>query len=238
MSSSSTARLIIEGAIRLIKGPNYNLAPSELGAGFTGLNDLIASWSSDSILVPSVVTENFALIVGQGSYTIGAGGNFNTVRPTKILNGVFIRDSNDSDHPVAVVTRSRYQRIGKKSNTGRPVVLYYEPHYPLGIIYFDTEPTSTESVHFDSLKPITEITDLSATLTLPPEYKRALRFNLAMELAPEFGDIKLPDFVVTMADDSKGALERVNADPLEQVTFDNALLPTSHFGSNSFNSGY
>lgn len=237
MSSSNTARLIIEGAVRLIKGPAYNPDLSELGAGFTALNDLLGSWSADRIMVVAAVSENFTLTVGQSSYTVGAGGDFNTVRPTKILPGVYIRDNVNGDHPVELVTRERYSAIAKKDINSRPSIVYYDPIYPLGIMCFDTEPITAEAVYFDSLKPVTEITDLSATLVFPPEYKKALKYNLALELAPEYADIKIPELVLKGAEESKSAVARVNSQPLEPVTFDSILLPTNHFNANTFNSG-
>jgi hypothetical protein len=237
MGSSNTALLLIEGAIRLIKGINYNPSPADLGAGFTGLNDLIASWSSDEIMVPAVISENFPLVAAQGSYTIGSGGDFNTVRPTKIKAGVFIRDSNGSDHPVYIITREQYLANTLKNVGGRPSRLYYKPEYPLGIIYFNMVPTSTESIYFDSLKPITEITDVSVTLALPPNYKRALKYNLALEIAPEFDDIKIPELTVTIAKESKEALERTNTLSMEESTFDNILTPGNVLTKGSFDAG-
>lgn len=224
-TSSNTTRLIIEGAIRLIKGNAYRPSNSDLGAGLIGLNDLIASWSVDDILVPVVITENFTLTTGQGSYTIGPGGDFNTVRPTKIQRGIYIRDSADVDYPMRVITRELYNNLAIKDADGRPTRLYYKPSYPLGTIFFNFVPTLAETIYFDSLKPLTEITNISATLVLPPEYKKALRFNLAIELAPEFADIKIPELVIRNAEESKDALERVNSISLEEVKFDGILLP-------------
>jgi len=237
MSASNTPRLIIEGAIRLLKGPKYVAAPAELGAGFTALNDLIASWSAAKILVPAIIPENFSLVVGTGSYTIGSSGDFDTVRPTKILEGIYIRDSGNIDHPVTLITREHFRAFAKKDNNARPNQLYYEPSYPLGTIYLNTEPTDVESIYFDSLKPITEITDISTTLNLPPEYRKALRYNLALELAPELEDIKMPELLSEGAKDSKKAIMNVNSEPVEPSTYDNILMPTEPFHQGTFNSG-
>ena len=73
MSSSNTARSLIKGAIRLIKGAQYRASNSELGTGLSGLNDLLVSWSADQINVPVVISESFPLVVGQIAYTIGSG---------------------------------------------------------------------------------------------------------------------------------------------------------------------
>ncbi len=224
MSSSNTARLIIEGAIRLIKGNTYRASNPELGGGLIALNDLIASWSTDQIQVPVVVSGNFVLTIGQASYTIGSGGDIDTVRPLEIKKGSYIRDAGGIDHQVRPITREQYRRIQDKDVSSRPTRLYYEPSYPLSSLIFNYVPDVAETFYYDSLTPITEITDASATLLLPPEYRLALRFNLAIQLAPEYADIKLPEFVVETAISSKDAVIRANTLSKEETCLDTALL--------------
>jgi hypothetical protein len=237
MGSSNTARLIIEGAIRLIKGSKYRASNPELGNGLIALNDLIASWSADQIHVPVVVSNSFPLVAAKLSYTIGVGGNINTVRPTEIKPGVYIRDSGGLDHQVFLITRERYRRIQNKDVGSRPTTLYYEPSYPLGTLFFNFAPTTVETVYYDSLQPITEITDATATLLLPPEYRLALRFNLAKQLSPEYADINLPEFVIETAQNSKDAIIRVNTLSKEETRLDPALCSASRFSKADFESG-
>jgi len=237
MSSSSTALLIIEGAIRLIKGPAYRPGNSELGAGLIALNDMLALWSADQIHVPVVVSGSFALVVGTASYTIGSGGDINTVRPTEIKRGIYIRDSGGQDHQVKLITREQYRSIADKSVSSRPTQLYYEPSYPLATVQFNFKPDAIETVYYDALQPITEITDATATLLLPPEYKRALRYNLALELAPEYADIKIPELVIAGATDSKDALVRVNTLSQEEAQLDPALVRGGGYSKADFDAG-
>lgn len=236
VGSSNTARRLIEGAIRLIKGNVYRPNNSDLGNGFISLNDLLSSWGSDQIMVPTVITENFPLVIDQLKYTIGSGGDFSTDRPIEFKEGVFIRDAGNMDHPVGIITRLMYRSLVVKDGTGRPTMMYYEPSYPMGTIYFNTAPVSIETVYFNTLKPLSEITNVNATLNLPPEYKRALRYNLALELAPEYDDIKLPSIVARIAEDSKDALERVNSLSQEEMASE-TILNNQIYSGGSFETG-
>lgn len=238
-ASSSTARLLIEGAIRLIKGASYRVSNSELGIGLIALNDMILSWSADQINVPVIISGSFALSAGTSSYTIGSGGDISTVRPTEIKKGVYIRDTDSMDHPIRLITREQYKAISNKTLSARPTSLYYEPSYPLGTIYFDRSPADIETVYYDSLKPLTAITaaNIDTALALPPEYQLALKFNLAIVLAPEYADIKIPEFVVETAKKSKEAIKRVNRLSAEEVSFDYTLSGGYGMSRSDFESG-
>ncbi len=225
MAQSNTGRLILEGTIRLLKGVSHVPSSAELGCALIALNDLLMSWSIDGIMVPVHIAENFPLVVAQSSYTIGVGGTFNTVRPIKILDSTYIRDSNNIDHPVTTMTRERYNEIMLKSNEGRPEHFYYMTGYPLGTIYFDLKPQVIETIYFNFLKHLTEITDISAVLLIPPEYQRALRYNLAVELAPELGISDQLDLIIANADQSKGSLERINSQAIEEAWLDIGIRP-------------
>lgn len=196
---------------------------TQLSEGLTALNSLLSLWSSEKIMIYAVTKESFSLVAGTGIYTIGSGGTFDTVRPQK-LEDAYIRDSSNIDHWVDVkMTEIEYNEIADKTETGRPEQLYYSPEYPLGKIYFDLIPETAETFILDSWKQLTEFAALATTITLPDEYKKALRFNLAVDLAPEYG-IVLDKTIVQQAVLGKTMLENVNIKTPEPARFDSALL--------------
>lgn len=218
----ATAQDIVERALRL----NRKHAPTAtmLSNGLISLNDMISSWSVDGLLVPCNTTENLTLVVGQDEYTIGSSGNFDTVRPSKIVNA-YIRDSNNEDHPVDVtMTEPEYSAITDKTADARPTRLYYDPQVTLGVIYFDYEPETAETLVLISEKPITEFAALSTSVSLPDHYKQTLSFNLAVMIAPEF-DNELPQEVKDIAVLSKQTVENITAltKLMNPVTMDSIL---------------
>src|SRR5574337_1078774 len=128
---------LIKASIRLIGAyaPGETPPAEDLNDGLSALNIMLDSWFVDRTLVYAVTKENFPLVVGQSSYTIGTGGNFNTTRPFKI-EGAYTRDSNSVDYPIEVTdNQNRYNLIGQKTTQGRPYFLLYDPQISMGTIY-------------------------------------------------------------------------------------------------------
>jgi len=196
------------------------------------LNNMLSSWSAEGLVVPYRTSESFPLVVGKSSYTIGASGEFNTVRPLEIISA-YIRDSSNSDHPVAVtMTQQQYADIVDKTISTRPGRLYYDPQYALGKIYFESEPDTIETLYLTSEKAITEFASLTAAVVLPDYYKEALVYNLAIRLALD-EEIEINQYVTAIAITSKNTIENIAAkDKLFRISkMDNALLNNN----NSYN---
>lgn len=69
---------------------------------------------------------------------------------------------------------------------------------------------------------LTQFADFATQYTFPPGYAKAIRYNLALELAPELG-IAVPPEVMRNAALSLGDLKRANHQPLE-ARFDRGLV--------------
>lgn len=186
--SDLTAQQIINSALRVIGALASGDDPSsdESNDCLEALNDLVASWSADGLKVNATTKESFNLAASTASYTIGSGATVNTVRPKKIISA-FIRDSSNIDHWLRIITEEQYRMITDKTTTSRPTRLFYDPSYSTGTIYVYPTPDTVEACHIESLKTFTEFATLATDVALPGEYKRALKFNLAIDIAPEFG---------------------------------------------------
>ncbi len=183
-----TAQDIITSALRRLGVVASGETPTtdELNDGLTALNELIESWSVEDLMVPYRKEESFPLVYGQSSYTIGPGGDFNTERPVFIMDA-FIRDAGGYDFALDIIRLKEWARQALKSTISRPQRMWYEQTYPLGTIRFDYRPVEGLTVFLYSLKPLTTFPDLTTEIDIPPEYSRALRWNLAGELADEYG---------------------------------------------------
>jgi hypothetical protein len=207
-----TARDIISGSLRLINAIASGETPTaaELADGLSSFNDMLESWSNDGLLVPTQTTEALTLVSAQASYTIGAAQNFNTVRPM-IIERASVSDG-AYETPLAILTPNEYAEIPDKTTQGRPTKLFFDPTVPFGTIKLWPVPSSALTLNLHSRKPLTSFAAATDTVNMPTGYARALRYNLALELAPEYG--KEPSaLVVAAADDSKQVLSRVNYKP-------------------------
>jgi len=76
-------------------------------------------------------------------------------------------------------------------------------------MYIYPVPTKTLEWHFISVTELDQPATLATSLIIPPGYLRAFRFNLACEIAAEFG-VEPPPSVQRIAMSSKRNIKRIN----------------------------
>src|SRR3990167_4920612 len=86
--------------------------------GLAVMNTMLESWSLERLMCYQITQESLALTASDGTYTIGTGGDFNTDRPTKIVDPCFIRDSSNLDSPLQIIDAAAYGRIVQKTIDG------------------------------------------------------------------------------------------------------------------------
>jgi hypothetical protein len=196
------------------------------------LNALLDSWSTEELLVYAYTPESaLTLVAGQATYTMGTSGNI-TTRPMRIEKAV-IRDGS-TDYPVRMLTLDEYVRITSKSTQATyPDSLYDDGGYPQRTITLFPVPSAAKQLVLFTLRPLTQIATIDTTISLPPGYERALRFNLALDLAPEYGRM-VPDAVAINAVDSKATIKRANYKP-RVLRIDD--VPAGRQGAYNINTG-
>lgn len=207
----TTARDVIEGALRLIRvhDPGESVPAADATTGLDALNALLDSWNTEPLMLFVEKDDNIALN-GSRTYTIGPGGDIDTRRPLRITDA-YARE-NQIDYPVQIVGDSWYARIADKFTTGRPEYLQYDASYPLGTVKLWPVGTASYTLFLTSHKLLPTFDNLSDNLNLPPGYERAVRYNLAIELAPEYG-AEVSRAVAQRADEAKTGIKRINSRP-------------------------
>lgn len=193
----ANARSIINQAARKIAvlGRGQTLGADEYQDALTNLNTMIGTFSTDVGLIFNNVTETFAL-TGAQSYTIGAGGDFNTGRPV-IINTANIRIGT-IDYPLNIVNEATYSAIGFKSITGIPDTLYYKDNFPLGSLFLYPVGVAGYSLTLYSQKVLDSFVDLTTEYDIIPGFKDLLVYNLSERLAAEY-EKPVPPQVARMA---------------------------------------
>jgi len=95
-------------------------------------------------------------------------------------------DQSGIDESITIIDETTYAMISDKDAQGQPDRLYYDNDYPLGNIYLYPVPSSGYSLTLYTRKPLTQLSSLSTAFNMPPGYKKALIYNLAVELAPDY----------------------------------------------------
>lgn len=221
----TTVRDIVEGALRLIEevGEGQQMTAQQGQDGLFALQGLIDSWSLDPAMIATEVQEELTLTGNVGEYTIGSGGDLDTVKPLNIVAAT-IKDVSVPLNNLEIIGQAKYAQVFSDEGKGTPYYLYYDNNYPLGNIRFYSIPDKAYTLVLYSQKPITNYTSLNDTIVAPQGGDRMLRFNLAVELAPEFGK-QAPMKVEEKANESRDLFMGQNIrNDLETSSTDTALL--------------
>lgn len=210
---STTAGDQINGALRLIGQLAEGEVPSaETSAdALTAMNQMLDSWSAERLSVFSTQDQVFTWTQGYKSRTLGPTGDFVGNRPVLLDDATyFIDPSNNISFGIKIINQQQYDGIAVKTVTSTyPQVLWINMDMPNVSMYIYPVPTKALEWHFISVTELTEPATLATTLVVPPGYLRAFRFNLAAEIAAEFG-IEPPPQVQRIAMSSKRNIKRIN----------------------------
>lgn len=206
----TTARAIINRSLRLLKviAANESGAAADLDTGLLALNDMLDSWGISRNNVFSTVIETFPLVLNQATYTIGVAGNFNTINPISMEESSFVRYQS-VDYALKKIDEDQYSQIPYKLNGGIPYCFWFNPGVTTSTISFYPVPQSSQTLELHSIKPFTAFAGLDTNYVLPPGYKEALTFNLAVGIATEF-ETEAPKTVILKAMNLKKAMKRQN----------------------------
>jgi hypothetical protein len=226
-----TARQLIIDALGKCQALQVGDVPTaeEINDGLRMLNDLLANWSIEQLSVWERATEFFNTTGGQATYTIGAGGNWNTTRPVRIDSQGVCRFQG-VDYPMLGVGMDQYNLHTLKTQPGDVIEQFlYVNDYPLGTVTLWPVPVSSTvghiGLHID--RQLTQVTNLTATLAFPPGYEPALVYNLALLLASDYGTAPPPE-VVSLARNFKADIKRANKRKTPPARFDD--MPGVHGG--------
>lgn len=213
---AATALECITDALQKIGvyAPGEVVSAADAERGRITLNDMLDSWSNESLMCYAIKENSFLLTPGIAAYTVGLGGAFDTTRPLKILTGpgtCYLQDNNLNNYNINVIPQDQWNLIGTRAvNSNVPDTLFYDPQFPLGIINLFPTPNIAYTLFFDSYLQLVDFTDLTQTLSLPPGYAKAIKDNLAIELHPYFAASQISPIIIESASRSKGNIKRLN----------------------------
>lgn len=180
----------------------------EASDALDALNMLVSAWANDSMMIIARTQESFNLTANDEVYTIGSGADFNTERPLFIVEA-HVRNSN-IDYPLEIITDEDYNLIPDKQTSSIPRFLNYSNAYPTATIKLWPKPDIAYTLFLTSEKTITSFT-LTGDVSLPPGWERALIFNLAVDLAPDYGEAVSSDALarcIKLADESRSDIRK------------------------------
>lgn len=222
-----TALDLIKGSLRLIGAIETGETPEaeESADALVILNQLLESLSLSSQGVFNQPTQTFNLVASQSTYTIGAGGNFNTVSPVNIQDAYTVQ--NGISYPIEIIGQELYDAIGNKTQqSAYPLYLLHQNTSPLGNIILWPVPSAVVPLTINISAQFAQIPLLATVITTwPVGAARMIRYALAIDLAEEYGS-PITQSLMMKAAEAKSDYMRANARPMPPMTFDGAL--TNH----------
>lgn len=209
----TTANDQINGALRLIgqlaEGETPSAATSQ--DALTAMNQMLDSWSAERLSVFSTQDQVFSWLPGLINRTLGPTGDFVGNRPVLLDDATYFKDpTNGISFGIKIINQQQYDGIAVKTVTSTyPQVIWLNMDMPNMDMYIYPVPTKTLEWHFISVTELDQPATLATELVIPPGYLRAFRFNLACEIAAEFG-VEPPPSVQRIAMSSKRNIKRIN----------------------------
>lgn len=207
----ATAQDMITGALRSLSQLEQGETPDAdtLADGLTALNQMIDSWSTERLSVFCLQEQTFTWTANNRTRTVGPTGDFVGTRPVVIDPSTYFI-VNGISYPLAILNADQYNGIALKTVTSSlPQCLWLNPTDPDATMYIYPVPSASFELHLMSVLELTQPSTLSTALVIPPGYLRAFRFNLAVEIATEFG-IEVPRQVKRNAELAKRTIKRIN----------------------------
>jgi len=218
----------INAALRLIGQLAEGETPSSETSqdALTAMNQMIDSWSIERLSVFATQDQVFTWPAATATRTIGPTGDFIGLRPIAIDDATYFKDpSSGISYGIKLINQQQYDGIAVKTVTSTyPQVLFVNESYPDATMTVYPVPTKALEWHIISVQELSQPALLATTLAFPPGYLRAFKYNLAVEIANEFG-IEPPPTVLRIALSSKRALKRIN-NPGDVMSLPYALVAT------------
>jgi hypothetical protein len=214
-----TARTLIRDAMQEIGAlaTGEALATADADAGLTRLNAMLKLWQTERLTIFQVTRSAFGVTANQASYTIGPSASAPdwtlAVRPQWIDHAAILMGTGESSYemPLEMLSDPEWQRLGFPLLTSTlPTKCSYTPGVPTGTFELWPIPSiDPGDVVLYVPTPMDAASSLDTNYTFAPGYEEAVRYNLAVRLAPLFGRV-LDPMIDRLAVSAKAQIKRAN----------------------------
>jgi len=190
---------------------------------FARLNELIDSWGTHAQTLLVSRRDVIPLPPNIQTYQVGPGLDVDLPTPMAIDSAAYVIASAPETEVFLDVGTDQYAvALPQKLLTGAPPqVVNYSRTHGYGELWVWPVPTVATDLVVYWQQPLAAFPDLVTPVSLAPGYARALRTNLALELAPEFGR-QVDGLIVAQARESLADIKRQNF-PMVEIGIDVAL---------------
>ena len=211
-----TVRSLIYSSLRLIGvlSQGENPTAQDMQDALDALNLMVDSWSTNNLMIPAIIRRTFTCVAGQQTYSIGpTGADFTAPRPNRIVDALTVvtpSSGPELELPMKIINVDQFSNIFVKSvQSTIPLWLYYDNAIPNGNINLWPVPQLNSQLVLYSQEGLTQFASINDNVTLAPGGTRMMKYNLAVELAPEYGKNDLDAKIVAIAEGSMANYKRM-----------------------------
>lgn len=184
-----------------VLGTGQSITGDDLVSALADFNDITAQWATQRWMTWGLLDLSF-VSTGGNSYTVGPGGNFNVANtPTRIeaaYQRQLVASGLNIDTPLEIIpSKEEYSRLSLKKLVSFGLYAFLDTStYPLATLLLYPIPNATiYEIHIllKNAIPVFTQAQLGTTLSIPPAYIAALKFNLAKRYRQAYGKGLRPD---------------------------------------------
>ena len=201
----------------------------DIDQGLSYARGMLEDWELKGLMVPGRVRFSYEFADSVTSFTIGGTEpDIDRTPPIRIRAVRYCRAGSDSWYPLTQVSDETLTSSPRPGFHG-PTRFVFDNSHPQATLFLNraTDPGDTIQIIAEGM--LTDGTDLARSdeLDLPSGYERAIRLNLAIEMAASYGvkDKKLPRTLIVLAANAINNIRKKNVRPVNSRV-DPALVGT------------
>jgi len=180
-----TVQAMIEGALirANILAASDQIRGDDLQDAMKVLDDMLKAIQPNGVTIWQQTSGSITVTNATASYTISA-------RPLN-LDVVNWKTSDGIESPMLKLTRKEYYELPDKDSAGRPSQYYYDRQREQGVLYVwpVLATADSQTIEWIGTGEMSDITDSTATLEIPGEWREAIVYQLASRLQDEYGRV-------------------------------------------------
>lgn len=166
-------------------GLGQNVNGEQLVLGMRRLTDLINLWQTQGLKLWLNVDTPITLVAGTSTYTLGPAGSVVMTKPLRVVEAWFA-DANGIRRPLLPLAWTDYARLSVLTQTGQINQYFVDKKQSVLSVFFWLTPDATAALgtaHLVLQTQVTNFTTVTEEMNFPIEWRMALRWGLADELA-------------------------------------------------------
>lgn len=215
----TTARTIVTDSLRHLGVIAQGEVPTaeEASEGLSLLNDMLDSWSLESMLIIADTITTFTLTALKKTYTVGPSQDIDITWPIQIEQAQLRVDdfTPNLDLNLRILNEVEYGLIRLKDQESTyPQAIFLHTTFPTGTLFVWPVPTAQQQMVIWHKGIVASFATLDTDVSLPRGYPLGLTWNLAEYLAPSYGiEVPFGSTIEMRARETKAVIKRSNSKP-------------------------